>query len=198
MATNEPNFYLFGGYKSWNENAWCSSDDRVRGGKSKSYLECPPDSNIATFHGTLDIKVLKGAGFASQHTVDPQNWDLVDYQGLRVGVGAVDGMRYTLVLKDEVPVKRTPDVYDESTVSWEFEFVPSTDEEVSVRWKDFRPTYRGVPVQDTEPLRLDRIKRIGILMRSFFGAQEGPFKLELKYIAAIESEDKSSDIKPKS
>ncbi|KAI0888461.1 NADH:ubiquinone oxidoreductase complex I intermediate-associated protein 30 [Annulohypoxylon maeteangense] len=165
MATSEPNFYLFGGYKSWNENAWSSSDDRVRGGKSRSYLECSSGSNIVTFHGMLDIKVLKGAGFASQRTVDPQNWDLFDYQGLRLGVGASDGKRYTLVLKDEVPPKRTEDVYEESTVSWEFDFVPSTDSEVSVRWEDFRPTYRGVPVQDTEPLRIDRIKRIGILMR---------------------------------
>ncbi|KAI0894577.1 NADH:ubiquinone oxidoreductase complex I intermediate-associated protein 30 [Annulohypoxylon nitens] len=195
MATSEPNFYLFGGYKSWNENAWSSSDDRVRGGRSKSNLELSPDQNTVTFSGNLDIKTLGGAGFASQRTVDPQNWDLFDYQGLRLGVGAADSKKYTLVLKDEVPPKRAADGREESTVSWEFDFVPPVDGEVSVLWKDFRPTYRGVPVQDTEPLRLDRIKRIGILMRSFFGAQEGPFKLELRYIAAIEPTDKSKSTK---
>ncbi|KAI1208601.1 NADH:ubiquinone oxidoreductase complex I intermediate-associated protein 30 [Annulohypoxylon truncatum] len=181
MATSEPNFYLFGGYKSWNENAWSSSDDRVRGGKSKSYLECSPESNTVTFHGTLDISTLKGAGFAAQRTVDPQSWDLFDYQGLRLGVGKADAKRYTLVVKDEVPPppkgsgadareESSSSSSSSSTVSWEFDFVPPVDGEVSVRWEDFKPT--------------------------FFGAQEGPFKLELRYIAAIEPEDKPSEDKP--
>ncbi|KAI2468195.1 NADH:ubiquinone oxidoreductase complex I intermediate-associated protein 30 [Annulohypoxylon bovei var. microspora] len=216
MMTSEPNFYIFGGYKSWNEGAWSSSDDRVRGGKSKSYLVCSADSSVATFRGTLDIAALKGAGFASQRTVDPQSWDLLGYQGLRLGVGAADGKKYTLVLKDDVPSKRAAnDGRDESTVSWEFDFVAPVDGEVSALWQDFRPTYRGVPVPDAEPLRLDHIKRMGVMMRrfvvlpcgstraawfaltefcdSFFGEQEGPFRLDIRYIAAIEPEAKPNE-----
>ncbi|KAI1100100.1 NADH:ubiquinone oxidoreductase complex I intermediate-associated protein 30 [Jackrogersella minutella] len=193
MATPEPNFYLFGGYKSWNEHAWSASDDRVRGGQSRSYLVCSSDSSVATFRGDLDAAAIdKGAGpagFASQRTVDPQSWDLRGYRGLRLGVAASDGRRYTLVLKDDVPPPKRPDGRDEATVSWEFDFAPAAaGGDVSAEWHEFRPTYRGVPVQDVEPLRLDRIKSIGIMMRSFFGDQQGPFKLDLNYIAAMESD----------
>ncbi|KAI1388008.1 NADH:ubiquinone oxidoreductase complex I intermediate-associated protein 30 [Hypoxylon trugodes] len=184
MPLGEPNFYLFGGLKPWIEQAWIASDDRVRGGKSQSYLICSPDSSTASFRGHLDISALGGAGFASQRTVDPQSWDLFDYQGIRLGVGEGDGKKYTIAIKDDNPPKRE-DGREESTVSWEYDFVP-TGHEVTASWEDFKPMYRGQPKPDAEPLRLDHIKRISIMMRSFFGEQEGPFKLELKYIAAIQ------------
>ncbi|OTA56296.1 NADH:ubiquinone oxidoreductase complex I intermediate-associated protein 30 [Hypoxylon sp. EC38] len=186
MPLGEPNFYLFGGLKPWQEHAWSASDDRVRGGKSQSYLVCSPDSSVASFRGTLDITALGEAGFASQRTVDPQSWDLFDYRGLRLGVDHSDGRKYTLVLKDDIPPKRS-DGRDESTVNWEYDFVP-TEGEVSIPWEDFKPTYRGRPKDDAVPLRLDHIKRIAIMMRSHFGEQEGSFRLDLQYIAAIQPE----------
>ncbi|KAI0830030.1 NADH:ubiquinone oxidoreductase complex I intermediate-associated protein 30 [Hypoxylon sp. FL0890] len=191
MAAEEPNFYLFGGLKPWQEHAWSASDDRVRGGKSRSYLVCSPDSSVASFRGTLDITALGGAGFASQRSVDPQSWDLFDYQGLRLGIEQGDGKKYTLVVKDDIPSKRE-DGRDESTVSWEYDFVP-TEDEVSVSWEDFKPTYRGKPKEDAAPLRLDQVKSIGIMMRSHFGEQEGSFRLDLKYIAAIPSDKKEEE-----
>ncbi|KAI0379012.1 complex I intermediate-associated protein 30 [Hypomontagnella monticulosa] len=160
---NDSKSYLFGGNKLWDEHVWITSDDRVRGGKSQSYLTCSPESNTASFHGTLDISALGGAGFASQRTIDSLSWDLTDYQGISLGVAGGDGKKYTLILKDEVLPKR-PDGREQSTVSWEYDFV-SGNTEITVSWGDFRPTYRGRPKPDADPLRLDRIKRISIMMR---------------------------------
>lgn len=142
------------------------TDDRVRGGESQSYLIHSADSRIASFRGNLDITALGGAGFASQRTVDPQSWDLFDWHGLRICIGDNDGKKYTLVLKDKIPQKR-PDGADESTVSWEYDFVPSSNDTiVTAFWNDFKPTYRGKPKPDVaEPLHPENIKRISIMMR---------------------------------
>ncbi|KAI2633469.1 NADH:ubiquinone oxidoreductase intermediate-associated protein 30 [Xylaria nigripes] len=178
--------YLFGGDKPWRAESWEASDDRVRGGKSRSYLSnAPTPSNPSVkFHGTLDITTLGGAGFASQRTPDDERWDLSGYIGLHVSIASGDGKKYTLILKDEV-LPRRPDGRDQSTVSWEFDFA-GEEAGLDVRWKDFVPTYRGRPVRDGKPLDISRIRRISIMMRSFFGEQEGPFALQLRFIAAAE------------
>ncbi|KAI0168977.1 NADH:ubiquinone oxidoreductase complex I intermediate-associated protein 30 [Hypoxylon sp. FL1284] len=189
----EPTFFLFGGIKPWNEHAWVASDDRVRGGKSQSFLVHSADSSVASFRGDLDITALGGAGFASQRTVDPQSWDLYDYHGLLLDLAGSDGKTYTLVLKDEIPPKRAEgDGREASTVSWEYDFVPGPGETVvSVAWSDLKPTYRGQPKPDAKPLNLENVKRISIMMRSHFGAQQGPFRLDLRYIAAFEFDPKT-------
>lgn len=49
----------------------------------KSHLSC--DEDIARFNGTLDIKTLGGAGFASQRTrSDDLELDLSDYVGIQL------------------------------------------------------------------------------------------------------------------
>lgn len=181
MSTAQTLSYLFGGRTPWSPDSWVAVDDRVRGGKSQSYLDCSSGSK-ALFHGDLDIKTLGGAGFASQRTVDDLSWDLTKYDGLYVKVGKSDGKKYTLTLKNEVLPKRT-DGREQSTLSWEYDFV-GNDAELFIPWDDFKPTYRGKPKSDGEPLDLGTIRRISIMMRSFFGEQEGPFRLEMKYIAA--------------
>ena len=49
-------------------------------------------ADIARFYGTLDIKTLGGAGFASQQTtrVEPP-WDLSAYDGVVIEVVEADG-----------------------------------------------------------------------------------------------------------
>ncbi|KXJ96728.1 CIA30 family protein-like protein [Microdochium bolleyi] len=190
--------YLFGGDRSWDFDSWQASDDRVRGGKSQSYLEpgSSPQSKQqhARFHGDLDISTLGGAGFASQRTSDSKSWDLSSpqYTGLRVQVAKGDGKKYTLILKDEV-LPRRPDGREQSTVSWEYDFIGGESGGVqSVTWADFKPTYRGKAKPDAAPLDLKNIKRISIMMRSFFGTQEGAFDLELVYMAAMRSAETTS------
>lgn len=153
----------------------------MRGGRSQSYLDCPAGTNKAVFRGTLDITALGGAGFASQRTVDrteeggqPSSWDVSAYDGLRLKVlrEGGDGKTYTLTLKDEVLPKR-PDGRDQSTVSWEYDFVSPTsgdgggpgDQVLYVPWSDFKPTYRGKPKPDAPELDLAHVRRISLMMR---------------------------------
>ncbi|EAW14971.1 CIA30 family protein [Aspergillus clavatus NRRL 1] len=183
--------YLFGGDQPWSPTDWTSSDDRVRGGASHSSLTITP-TNTAFFHGHLDITALGGAGFASQRTTDNRTWDLSGYDGLALRINGSDGQRYTLTLKDEVLPKRA-DGREQSTLSWEYDFRPSAgiaggEERVLVKWADLKATYRGREKEDAEPLDLSRVKRISIMIRSFFGTQEGDFELGIDSIAAFRTE----------
>jgi hypothetical protein len=114
---------LFGASNPWSAADWTSSDDRVRGGSSQSYLTVTPSSSssptTAHFHGTLDIKTLGGAGFASQRTVgEDRTWDVSAYDGILLDLGKSDGQKYTLVIKDEL-LGLDEGGRERSTVSWE-------------------------------------------------------------------------------
>ncbi|PLB43438.1 NADH:ubiquinone oxidoreductase complex I intermediate-associated protein 30 [Aspergillus steynii IBT 23096] len=187
MASNSKT-YIFGGDQPWSPHDWTASDDRVRGGASHSYLECDPPSNAARFHGHLDIHALGGAGFASQRTTGDRMWDLTGNDGLELDIRQSDGKKYTLTLKDTVLPKR-PDGREQSTINWEYDFHATDKGPFVIRWKDFRATYRGKDKEDAPPLDRSSIKRISIMMRSFFGTQEGDFSLEIASIAAIQTEN---------
>ncbi|KAH6647641.1 CIA30 family protein-like protein [Truncatella angustata] len=177
---------LFGASAQWDGESWTSSDDRVRGGKSQSYLQILKNvpGQRAVFHGNLDIKTLGGAGFASQRTTDERKWDLSGDDAIVLKTGRGDGKKYTLVLKDEALPKR-PDGREQSTVSWEYDFKSTYNGgSLYIPWSDFKPTYRGKPKSDARPLDLKSVQRISIMMRSFFGEQEGPFWLEIESISA--------------
>ncbi|KAK6500491.1 hypothetical protein TWF481_010835 [Arthrobotrys musiformis] len=121
---------LFGGRREWLSESWTASDDRVRGGRSQSYIKISSDKSTATFHGNLDITALGGAGFASQRTTDTAGgpWDLSKADGVAIGLAEIDDRIYTLVLKDTILPKR-PDGREQSTISYEFSFsvVNATD-----------------------------------------------------------------------
>jgi hypothetical protein len=118
----------------------------------------------AEFYGDLDITALGGAGFASQRSVGTLHLDLSGYEGIVVSVAKSDGKKYTLILKDEILPKRS-DGREQSTVSWEFNFVCASTGEVYARWDDFMPTYRGKEKPDARPLDLSGVKRVGIMVR---------------------------------
>ncbi|KAJ5668256.1 uncharacterized protein N7477_006826 [Penicillium maclennaniae] len=179
---------LFGGIRAWDSKDWTSSDDRVRGGASHSTLTCSPSSLVAKFHGNLDITTLGGAGFASQRTTgEDRTWNLSRYDGIELVIDHADNKLYTLTLKDEILPKR-PDGREQSTLSWEFDFRAEGRTTIFVKWSDFRPTYRGKEKKDVEPLDLKNIKRFSIMIRSFFGEQDGDFELGVVSIAALRTE----------
>ncbi|KAJ5594289.1 uncharacterized protein N7459_000497 [Penicillium hispanicum] len=179
---------LFGGVRAWSADDWTSSDDRVRGGSSHSELTCSSSSLIAKFHGNLDITALGGAGFASQRTTrEDRCWDLSGYDGIELVIDRADNKVYTLTLKDEILPKR-PDGRERSSLSWEYDFRAEGHGSIFVKWSDFRPTYRGKDRSDVEPLKLEHIRRFGIMVRSFFGDQEGAFSLSILSIAAVRTE----------
>lgn len=179
--------------RPWNSFQWTSVDDRVRGGKSISHLDISDSKVCAIFHGNLDIKTLGGAGFASQRTVPELFAPALDLSGygtlvIDVNLSASDNKTYTLILKDTEALPRRPDGREQSTVSWEYDFRPggsgSGTGRLVMRFKDFKPTYRGRPKPDAEPLNLNKILAMSIMMRSHFGEQEGDFSLALRSIAA--------------
>ncbi|CAK4028340.1 hypothetical protein DOTSEDRAFT_20147 [Lecanosticta acicola] len=193
-GTADQNPYtLFGGDKGWSSKDWTASDDRVRGGKSESHLECTTN-DIGRFWGNLDIETLGGAGFASQRTTgDDRAWDLSGYAGVQICIEKGDKRRYTFNLKDEL-LPPDPDTgREQSTVSYEcdFELPPQAqpgdtyDRSVFIPWASFNATYRGKPKKDAGPINLKKIKRVSIMMRSFFGAQEGDFSLSMRSINAL-------------
>lgn len=145
---------------------WTDSDDRVRGGSSKSEFVFNPPSSVAVFRGNLDIETLGGAGFASQRTTgEDRTWDLSKYDGLQLDVAKADGKQYTLILKDEL-LPKSPNGREQSTISWEYDFKPKTDgEKVFAKWDNFTATYRGREKPDADKLDLKSVKRISMMMR---------------------------------
>ncbi|OOF96835.1 hypothetical protein ASPCADRAFT_129897 [Aspergillus carbonarius ITEM 5010] len=189
IYTPQPTPYLFGGPHPWSSTNWTSTDDRVRGGASHSSLHIKKSPNTATFHGTLDITTLGGAGFASQRTTTTTTaWDLTPYTGLELSIPHSDDKTYTLTLKDELLEKR-PDGRERSGLVWEVDFRASEWDggKVRVGWEDFKPTYRGREVEGARKLDLGGVRRVGIMVRSFFGEQEGEFELEVEWIKGIQA-----------
>lgn len=76
----------------------------------------------------------------------------------------MDGKRYVVTLKDEIPGHRD-DGRQKSSVSWEAEFTPNRFGNQWLNWSSFKATYRGRPKNDAKPLDLKNIKRIGLMMR---------------------------------
>lgn len=126
----------------------------------------------ARFYGTLDIKTLGGAGFASQRTVGKdQYYDLSDYDGIKISLGKTDRKRYTFILKDELLPKNPENGREQATVSYEYDFevdegavMSAENTFVLVKWKDLRPTYRGREKKDA-PKFSKNVKQFSIMMR---------------------------------
>lgn len=131
--------------------------------------------------------------------VGDTRWNLNSYSGLEVRVGKGDGKLYTLVLKDSENSQRKGEGRDEANLSWEAKFrghdsrseadekwegeVEKKSHGVRLLWKDFQPTYRGRESHGKERLDPSKITTVGIMMRSYFGSQEGDFRLEVESIA---------------
>ncbi|KAI5369493.1 Putative complex I intermediate-associated protein 30 [Septoria linicola] len=205
MSTNANRRYtLFGGDKGWHSEDWHASDDRVRGGKSISHLDCT--EKTGTFRGNLDIKTLGGAGFASQRTTgEDREWDLSKYAGIELCISKGDKKRYTFNLKDELLTPDPDTGREQASISYEcdFELPPQTepgdthDKTVFIPWSSFNATYRGRPKKDAKPIDLKQIKRLSIMMRSFFGTQEGDFSLSIRSICALAHTPSQSALQPR-
>ena len=132
----------------------------------------PSGSTNALFAGTLDIKTLGGAGFASQRTdISDEVRDLSDYDGLEIRIDKGDGKVYTLIVRDETPAEKRDDGREKAGINWEHDFkvcdgaAGSDGMAIPVAWTDFKPTYRGKDKADAEPLKKDQIRSISLMMR---------------------------------
>ncbi|KIV89082.1 hypothetical protein, variant 3 [Exophiala mesophila] len=124
------------------------------------------------------------------------------HQGIEIVWDPVqsDNRVYTLILKDELLPLNPDNGRQRSTVSWEYDFGGSQETATAtttagggvgsgpvvcfVPWSGLKPTYRGKPKEDAACLDVSSIKRISIMIRSFFGTQEGRFGLKLLSITA--------------
>jgi hypothetical protein len=141
---------------------------------AKSNLEC--NETQAIFRGNLDIKALGGAGFASQRTAtDDYKWDLSSYDGIQISVDTKqsDNKKYTFIIKDTLLPPDSKTGREQSTVSWEYDFVVARTSgnsgtnfvDIWVPWDAFTPTYRGKECSDVPQLKRASIKRYSIMMR---------------------------------
>ena len=88
------------------------------------------------------------------------------------GGGKAPVTTYVIQLKMTVPEDR-PDGRRESAITyeWEFDVASSLNDlsTVTAEWKDFKPTYRGRPKDDADPLDPGQVKEWSIMARSNFG-----------------------------
>ncbi|RPB24970.1 NADH:ubiquinone oxidoreductase complex I intermediate-associated protein 30 [Terfezia boudieri ATCC MYA-4762] len=107
---------------------------------------------------------------------------------------------YTIVVKDCI-IRGEPDAGKE--ISWEWNFKPKFGKEeleeaehhhkkgpvkqyFKANWGDFKAFYRGRPVDVGKRLDVGRIKRVSIMIRSFFQEQQdGDFSVSLVSISAV-------------
>lgn len=205
VASSRKSLPIFGPPRAWRpETDFTASDDRVRGGASRSTLERNATSTTVRFHGTLDTTTLGGAGFASQRTTSTTTtWDLSAFAGLEISLGAGDGRRYTLNLKTVLPgrMEENPS-RDKSTVEYAYSFVGAPQPaKLFVPWESFEAFYRGRKVDDAPPLDTAGIRRWSIMIRSFFEDQKsGDFSLVIRSIKARRgpSEQTTSDTESES
>lgn len=165
-------------HRPWDLSSWETTDDTVRGGNSSSHLSISSDLNIATFSGYLDAQALSGAGFASQRTIGSLDWDLSAYSGLLISVTETDDKNYTITLKDTLPANSS-----ESSLLYEIDYRGAGEKKFA--WGDFVPTLRG-RVQNGTVLNTTRVLQVSLMVRSYFGAQEGSFSMSIESISAYE------------
>lgn len=180
MANFLPHSVFFLG-RNWDPALWTTSDDRVRGGSSQSFLTVSDtDKTHASFSGHLDTSSLGGAGFASQHSRGELALDLSSYEGILIIVAGQfkpDGKRYVLTLKDELLSPRK-DGRETSSISWEAAFAAEKLGEIKLPWNVFKATYRGRHKPDAKPLDRGNIKRLGLMMRRYVSKSNAGLAVE--------------------
>ena len=149
---------------------WRAVDDVVMGGVSSSAFE-PASPGIARFHGVVSLQ--QGGGFASVRT-DPRPWPTTGATALRLRCLG-DGHTYKCTL-------RVDDGFD--GVQYQARFTPRPGEwtEIDLPVTAFTATFRGRPLPDVEPLRPERIRRLGLMISD---RQAGPFQLLIDWIEVI-------------
>jgi hypothetical protein len=105
-------------------------------------------------------------------------------------------MRYTFNVKDTLLPADPDSGREQSTISYEYDFTlpsdqpPGAETAIWIAWSDLKATYRGKEKADAPKLKMGAVKRFGIMCRSFFGEQKGPFELVIRKIIAIKHDDK--------
>ncbi len=153
---------------------WPNINDGVMGGVSSGRMVAGP--GYATFQGTVSFE--NNGGFSSVRSPAVVH-DLSAFDGLVLEVRG-DGKRYAFRLK-------TDSSFD--GVSYQVEIEPPAGKwtEITVRFTDFVPVYRGRVVPDHPQLDPSRIASFGLLI----SRQEGAFKIDIETIGTFRTPDKT-------
>lgn len=107
------------------------------------------------------------------------------------GPDTADGKRYALTLKDDL-VPPSSDGREQSSVSWEAQFVAEKPGDVKLPWDQFKATYRGREKEDAAPLNLKDIKRVGLMMRRYVRDYNKPPSRDCADDFAVSLENKTA------
>lgn len=150
---------------------WRTVNDTVMGGRSESAVEI--NEGVLVFSGELSLE--NEGGFCSVRS-KTEGWDLSDHTGLAVRVRTGD-RSFVLTSRDE----RGTD-----TIGYHHP-LPATGDKwqtVHALFADFEATYHGRVLEDNPGLDTSRVRSIGFLIGE---GQEGPFRLEVAWIAAFDA-----------
>eukprot|EP01024_Parvocaulis_polyphysoides_P055798 TRINITY_DN5774_c0_g1_i3.p1 TRINITY_DN5774_c0_g1~~TRINITY_DN5774_c0_g1_i3.p1 ORF type:complete len:211 (-),score=38.10 TRINITY_DN5774_c0_g1_i3:157-789(-) len=153
-------------------------NDVVMGGRSTGQISWDKDAGAALFSGVLSTE--NYGGFSS---VRSQPWDGLSVQGsegLKILVKG-DGRLYKFNA-------RMDSGYD--GVSYQRDFKPASEwTEVSLKFSEFKPNFRGKVMPIDTPLQGDKIQQIGFMVSKLTeegGKVEdfapGPFQLFIKWV----------------
>lgn len=108
------------------------------------------------------------------------------------------GKHYTFNIKDTLLPLDPETGREQSSVSYEYDFqIPENatvtkKSEFFIPWDSFNATYRGRVQENAPKINTTSIKQFSIMMRSFFGTQEGAFSLSIESISASSSKTKET------
>ena len=151
-------------------DAWCSIDDRVMGGLSRSRLRYDPLGH-ATFEGAVSLE--RNGGFASVRSV-PGERGRPDAQACLIEVrGAARQFKLSLL---------TDDGFDSPT--YQASFAPTGRDWHTLRLPiaAFRPRFRGRELPGAPGLDPARIRQVGLM---FAARQAGCFVLDIRRISLV-------------
>jgi monofunctional biosynthetic peptidoglycan transglycosylase len=148
--------------------SWYPVHDVVMGGVSEGGIR--GGEGTAVFAGTVSLD--RGGGFASIRS-RPEHTDLSARTGLELHVKG-DGKRYDLNLRNDA-------AFDGIYYKARFEASATGWTAVRIPFESFVPTYRGRVIRDAPPLDPAKIMSFGLMISD---KQEGPFRLEIRRIAA--------------
>ena len=157
----------FGG----SDPAWFPVNDNVMGGLSSGLVKVDSEKRRLSFYGNLSLE--NNGGFASIRSTYAAP-DLTAFEGIALKLRG-DGKRYRFRI-------RTEQTGPEVTYTAHFETEANVWQEVHIRFSEMVPTYRGVLVQDLNPLDPSSIRSFGFMIAD---KQQGDFLLEVDAISAV-------------
>jgi len=170
MATNHKEVNLFNYEEDKLAGTWRPITDTVMGGLSQGQMVID-EQGKASFEGVVSLD--NNGGFASIRSTKKE-FDLRGYAALSFRVKG-DGRNYKISIKNDRAMDGIYYYYDFSTQKDKWIVIHAS-------WDDFVPRYRGRVIPDAPPLNLQHIQSIGFMISD---KQEGPFKLEIDSIHAV-------------